>query len=133
MKLLHILKWFHKVSGLGINKEKKQSRYNRGLKRQEHYLGRKVWFERTTSFDLLGISYNIKGMDSITDLNINKKNGRYQNAMQHLAVTKKKQSRYNRGLKRQEHYLGRKVWFEWTTSFDILGISYNIKGIVSQI
>ena len=70
-----ILKWFHKVSGLGINKEKTKVIKVGAMRDGSIPLDGKYAFDRTSSYEILGIVYNINDMGNITDLNIKKKIG----------------------------------------------------------
>ena len=55
---MHILKWYKKVSRLGINNEKTKVANIGALKgRSIHWEG-KFGFKWTNTFDILGITYN---------------------------------------------------------------------------
>ena len=70
-----ILKWFHKVSGLDINKEKTKVIKVGAMRDRSIPLGGKYAFDWTSPYEILGILYNINDMGNITDLNIKKKIG----------------------------------------------------------
>ena len=72
---VQILKWFEKVSGLAINKDKTKVVKIGALRdRSIHWQG-KYGFDWTDSFEILGISYNINDMENITKNNIYLKMG----------------------------------------------------------
>ena len=72
---VRILKWYEKISGLAINNDKTKVVKIGALRdRSIHWQG-KYGFEWTSSFEILGIVFNIKDVVNITKLNIYRKMG----------------------------------------------------------
>ena len=75
VSVIRILKWFKTVSGLDINKEKTKM-VKLGASRDSSIIWQgKFGFQWADNFEILGIHYNMEKLNSITDLNINRKMG----------------------------------------------------------
>ena len=72
---VRILKWFENVSGLAINNEKTKVVKIGALRGRSIPWQGKYGFEWTSSFEILGITYNIEDMENITKTNIYRKMG----------------------------------------------------------
>ena len=73
--VINVLRWFKTVSGLEINNEKtKVVRIGASRGSSVSWQG-KFGFKWTTTFEILGIHYDITNMGEITDLNIYRKMG----------------------------------------------------------
>ena len=70
-----ILKWFESVSGLAINNEKTKVVKIGALRGRSILWQGKYGFEWTSSFEILGILYNLEDMENITKINIYRKLG----------------------------------------------------------
>ena len=75
IKIIQVLKWFKSISGLDINREKtKLVKIGASRDSSISWQG-KFGFNWTTTFEILGINYDITKMGEITELNINRKMG----------------------------------------------------------
>ena len=75
IKIIQVLKWFKTISGLDINREKtKLVKIGASRDSSISWQG-KFGFNWTTTFEILGINYDITKMGEITELNINRKMG----------------------------------------------------------
>ena len=72
---VRILKWYEKISGLAINNEKTKVVKLWALRGRSIPWQGKYGFEWTSSFEILGIFYNIEYMNNITSINIYRKMG----------------------------------------------------------
>ena len=75
VEVLRILKWFKCVSGLDINKEKTHVVKIGASRGSSIPWQGKFGFKWSTTFEILGIYYDVNRMSEITDLNINRKLG----------------------------------------------------------
>ena len=75
VEVLRILKWFKNVSGLDINKEKTHVVKIGASRGSSIPWQGKFGFKWSTTFEILGIYYDVNRMNEITDLNINRKLG----------------------------------------------------------
>ena len=75
VEVLRILKWFKSVSGLDINIEKTRVVKIGASRGSSIPWQGKFGFKWSTTFEILGIYYDVNRMNEITDLNINRKLG----------------------------------------------------------
>ena len=81
-----IFKWFEKRSGLAINNDKtKVVKLGATRDRSIPWQG-KFGFEWTSSFEILGIIYNVELMSEIRKLNIYRKIGEVKKLNMYLAI-----------------------------------------------
>ena len=71
-RLMSILRWFRKVSGLGINVEKTKVVKIGALRDRSLNWEGKYGMEWTNEFTILGVDYNVDKLGEITTLNIEK-------------------------------------------------------------
>ena len=71
--VMHVLDWFKKISGLEVNRDKTKVIKIGAVRDRSIPFEGKFGLEWTENFEVLGIKYHIKHMDSINDDNISSK------------------------------------------------------------
>ena len=73
--IIRVLKWFKNISGLEINNDKTKVVKIVASRGSSISWQGKFGFNWTTTFEILGIYYDITKMGEITEININRKMG----------------------------------------------------------